>query len=125
MGEAFGPEVAGLMSTFPAVTLTVLCLTYLESGPASTLRMARALPAGNLAMVGFLATFRFACPIFGLAWGTLLGYVASLVILAGVVGSGRLKGWASERLLALRGEARPNWPRAGRRFSPWLEPFGS
>jgi hypothetical protein len=82
MGEAFGPEVAGLMSTFPGVTLTVLCLTHLECGPSSAIRMARALPTGNLGMVAFLATFRFVSPSLGLVWGTVLGYLATLVILA-------------------------------------------
>ena len=123
MGEAFGPVVAGLTSTFPGVTLTVLCLTHLESGPASAVRMARALPAGNLAMVGFLAAFRFACPGLGLAGGTAMAYAASLAILAGVVSSGRLKGWAAERLLAIRDGDQPTWPKAGRRFSPLLEPI--
>ena len=128
MGEAFGPEVAGLMSTFPGVTLTVLCLTHLESGPSSALRMARALPAGNFGMVAFLAAFRFGCPSLGLAGGTFLGYAASLTILALIVCSSRLRGWALgrfERLSGLRGATRPAWPRACRRFSPLLEPFAS
>jgi hypothetical protein len=166
MGEVFGPEVAGLMSTFPGVTLTVLALTHLESGPTSAIRMARALPAGNLGMVAFLAAFRFACPSLGLAWGTCLGYVASLAILALVVGSDALRSWALKRLersrldcvgsaiadlisglgskrsaiadptgnrgipegtapSEVRESPRPSWPRAGRRFSPWLETFAS
>ncbi len=128
MGEVFGPEVAGLMSTFPGVTLTVLYLTHLESGPSMAIRMARALPAGNLGMVAFLAAFRFGCPSFGLAWGTFLGYLASLTILALVVCSDRLRDWTLERferIGSLRATTRPTWPRAGRRFSPWLESLAS
>ena len=139
MGEAFGPEVAGLMSTFPGVTLTVLFLTHLESGPSSAIRMARALPAGNLGMVAFLAAFRFGCPAFGLAWGTASGYLAALTILALVVTFDTLKKTALAGLrsgLALAPEwlrrdrspdppTRPAWPRACRRFSPLIEPFAA
>jgi hypothetical protein len=137
MGEAFGPEVAGLMSTFPGVTLSVLCLTHLETGPSSAIRMVRALPAGNLGMVAFLAAFRFGCPVFGLAWGTVTGYGAALTILALVVTFDRLGGPALARLRLWKARAlersrrrskldrrtRPAWPRECRRFSPLIEPF--
>jgi hypothetical protein len=128
LGELVGPREAGLMSTFPGVTLTILYLTHLESGPSSAIQIARALPAGNFGMVAFLAAFRFGCPSLGLAWGTFLGYLASLMILALVVCSDRLRDWIFERferLMGLREAARPPWPRAGRRFSPLLEPFTS
>ena len=128
LGESFGPEVAGLMSTFPSVTLSVLWLTHLESGPASALRMARALPSGNLGMVAFLAAFRFACPGLGLAGGTVAGYLAALAMLALVVSFDCLRdrAWRGWRRLrdSCRSEHpdRPAWPRACRRFSPWVEP---
>jgi len=126
LGEIFGPEMAGLMSTFPGLTLTVLALTHLESGPISAIKMARALPSGNLAMVGFLAAFRFGCPSLGLAWGTGLGYLASLAVLMIVIGSESLRAWINERperIRETREPSRPAWPRAGRRFSPGLETF--
>jgi hypothetical protein len=131
MGEAFGPQVAGLMSTFPGVTLTVLLLTHIESGPDSAIRMARALPAGNLGMVAFLAAFRFGCPTLGLLWGTVLGYLAALAILAFVIwyGSikdvvlGRLRDWNDSK--ASRDLDGVAWPRKGRRFSPFLETIGA
>jgi hypothetical protein len=125
LGDLLGPEVAGLMSTFPGVTLTVLCLTHLESGPASAVQIARSLPGGNLGMVGFLAAFRFGCPHFGLAGGTLLGYGAALAILALVVCSDGIRIGAlmrRERATRFRGAARPSWPKTSRRFSPELEP---
>ena len=137
MGEAFGPEYAGLMSTFPGVTLSVLFMTHLESGPSSAIRMARSLPAGNLGMVGFLAAFRFGCPAFGLAWGTLAGYLAALATLAVVILFDRVRevalaafrAWKDSVLTRFDGgqdrEAppRPSWPRECRRFSPLIEPF--
>ena len=128
LGESFGPEVGGLMSTFPGVTLSVLWLTHLESGPASALRMARALPSGNLGMVAFLATFRFACPGLGLAGGTVAGYIAALAMLALVVSFDCLRDRTFRVWRRLRDSCRaedadrPAWPRASRRFSPWVEP---
>jgi hypothetical protein len=131
MGEAFGPQVAGLMSTFPGVTLTVLLLTHIESGPDSAIRMARALPAGNLGMVAFLAAFRFGCPTFGLLWGTVSGYLAAMAMLALVLSFGSLRAlvrrwlrdWNDSKVS--RDLSRVAWPREGRRFSPFLETFGA
>ena len=42
-----GPSWAGLMSTFPSMSLVVLLVTYLEAGPAQSSRIALVLPAGN------------------------------------------------------------------------------
>ena len=139
IGDAYGPSMGGLMSTFPGVTLTVLLLTHLESGPASALRMARALPVGNLGMLAFLACFRLACPSLGLLWGTILSYVAALATLTLVLTSGLLRGFAKKQLRAWQASicllvafgrglddsrlAPPSWPRACRRFSPLIESF--
>jgi hypothetical protein len=131
LGEMLGAGFAGLMSTFPGMTLTILLLTHLESGADSALRVARALPAGNLGMVGFLAAFRFGCPSFGLLWGSILGYASALAILTLVVVFDQYKSkgreWILERLRAKNPPnfARTNWPRASRRFSPFLESFGA
>ena len=122
LGDTFGPEVAGLLSTFPGITMAVLLITHLESGPASAIRMARALPAGNLGMVAFLAAFRSGCPNLGLVWGTMAGYMAAVAMLAIVVKFDDLRAMASRWL---RSTARPEmpepWPKAGRRFSPLIE----
>jgi hypothetical protein len=83
------------------------------------------LPAGNLGMVAFLAAFRFGCPSFGLTWGTFLGYLASLAILALVISFDGLRDFVSRRARpssGFHGPIRPGWPKACRRFSPGLEP---
>ncbi len=131
LGELLGAQVAGLMSTFPGMTLTVLLLTHLESGANSALRMARALPAGNLGMVAFLASFRFGCPNFGLVWGSVLGYASALAMLTLVILFDRyktsLRAWPMSwsRLRISRSESSAHWPKQGRRFSPFLESFGA
>jgi hypothetical protein len=87
-------RVAGMVSTFPSMSMVLLAVTHLEDGAASASRIARTLPAANLSTVAFLAAFRFGCPGLGLAWGTLCGYLAALLSLAAME-------WAP-RSLALR-----------------------
>ena len=41
-----GPSWAGLVSTFPSLSLVVLVVTYLEAGPAESSRVAQVLPIG-------------------------------------------------------------------------------
>ena len=79
--DSAGHLLAGLLSTFPGMSLTVLVLTHLEAGPVVASRLAKALPQGNLSMISFLAVFRFGCPQLGLAWGTAFGYATALATL--------------------------------------------
>jgi hypothetical protein len=76
------PSWAGLVGTFPGISMVILAVTHLEEGADSASRIARALPPANLSTVAFLAAFRFGCPSLGLGWGTLCGYVAALMNLA-------------------------------------------
>ena len=135
LGERMGPSVAGCLGTFPGVTLTALLLTRLEAGPVPAVRMARALPPGNWAMVAFLATFMLTAPRTGVVGGTALGYLSALVCLGTVARLTnppmltRLRGLIQARRRQLRPEratkinAGPAWPRTPRRFSPLVEPI--
>ena len=133
LGERAGPEVAGYLGTFPAVTLTALLLTHLEAGPVPAVRMARALPPGNWAMVAFLTAFTQTATTLGLLGATALGYVAAVVTL------GLVAHWTSPQprtLLTHRRGIRgrhlrpdpptqlslnPGWTRNPRPFSPLVE----
>ncbi len=77
-GEAASPSWAGLISTFPSMSMVLLIVTHLEEGPAEASRIARALPMANLSTAAFLGAFRFSCPILGLGWGMLFGYILAL-----------------------------------------------
>jgi hypothetical protein len=139
LGRALGPSGAGLMSAFPAVTMTVLVLTELEAGTSAAIRMARALPISNLGMVAFLLVFRLGCPAMGLASGAMCSYLASLVMLGTLVVLEDRRGPTAFRHFrrgdpgrswpigrpSFEGSVRPSWPRAGRRFSPLVESFAS
>jgi len=125
VGGALGPGGAGLMSTFPGMTLTILLMTHLEGGSGPATRMARAFPPGNLGMVAFLAVFRFGVPGLGLGWATALGYLAAVATLAIVARYG-LRGIARDRARdrsrrRTADPAAPAWPRDCRRFSPRVE----
>jgi hypothetical protein len=84
-----GPSWAGLMSTFPSLSLVVLIVTHLESGPAEASRIAVVLPSGNTSTLAFLAVFRLVCADAGVAWGTVAGYGAAIAALLVIQ-------WASE-----------------------------
>jgi len=88
-----GPSWAGLMSTFPSMSLVVLAVTHLEAGPAEASRIAKVLPAGNTSTLAFLAAFRLASTDTGLAGGTIFGYVAALAALLIIEGNDRILGF--------------------------------
>ena len=137
LGERLGPGAAGSLGTFPGVTLTALLLTNLEAGPVAAVRMARALPPGNWAMVAFLAAFIRTAPTLGLGAGTAVGYAAALTCLGLVahltnplaLAQIRRRLAADRRQLATmpgpKLEPSPcpgtSWPRHPRRFSPFVE----
>jgi hypothetical protein len=76
-----GPSWAGLVSTFPSLSLVMLIVTYFESGPAEASRIAQVLPSGNSSTLAFLAVYRVVCPDTGVVWASLAGYGAALGIL--------------------------------------------
>lgn len=149
--EVIGIHGAGLVSTFPGMTLAVLVVTYLESSPAEAGRMAKSLPSANLGMIAFIGAFRFGCPAVGLGWGTACGYVLAALTLLVVGGLAhrpaptpgnrvrvvRLSGKSRRRSVSLgavltRNSRRPGFgaihrggrPGPCRRLSPLVEPIG-
>ncbi len=124
LGRAFGPGVAGLMSTFPGLTLTVLLLTHLEAGPGAVVRLARTLPPANLGMVAFLGSFHWGIARFGLSGGTGLAYLASIAALAFVAWFADVESRPALRRTGRGRSALPDlhpWPKSGRQFSPLVE----
>jgi hypothetical protein len=84
IGRAASPSWAGLVSTFPSMSLAILAVTHLEEGPSEASAIARTLPLANLSTAAFLAVFRTACPALGLGLGTFWGYVAALLNTAAI-----------------------------------------
>lgn len=48
---------AGLLSTYPCTFVAVLTVTFVECGRADAIRLAKAFPAGNFGMIGFIVSF--------------------------------------------------------------------
>ena len=95
-----GPSWAGLVSTFPSMSLVVLAVTHLEAGPAEASRIARVLPVGNSSTLAFLAMFHLANTRIGLTGGMLAGYAAAVTVLMIVERTNRILGF-------IRGQHRP------------------
>jgi hypothetical protein len=141
-----GPGWSGRFITFPGGSLALLIATHVEAGPATSRRLAAAMPSGSFATLAFLAVFRFAGPPLGLGWGTVVAYTAALVVLVFVEvlvrpclpaagdAVSRTALWfavrvaLSGRVGSLRADpAASGWftparrPRSARRFAPGLE----
>jgi hypothetical protein len=92
-----GPGWAGLVSTFPSMSLLILAVTHLEAGPAEASRIARVLPAGNFSTLAFLATFHIASTRVGLVVGMSTGYAGAGVALLLIERGDRIVGFIRER----------------------------
>ncbi|HEX4149767.1 MAG TPA: hypothetical protein VHY20_12300 [Pirellulales bacterium] len=87
-----GPGWAGLVSTFPSMSLVVLAVTHLEAGSAEASRIARVLPLGNTSTLAFLAVFQVMSTKIGLAGAIIAGYAAAMTALLLIERSDRLRG---------------------------------
>ena len=79
-----GPSWAGLLSTFPSLSLVVLIVTYLEAGPAEASRIAQVLPCGKYEHAGVSGGFPACVHRSGVAWGYASGRRYSIAIFLAV-----------------------------------------
>jgi hypothetical protein len=117
-----GPSWAGLVSTFPSLSLLVLVVTHLESGPAEARRIAQVLPSGNTSTLAFLTVFRLVCAEAGVAWGAFAGYAAALGALLAIQGASSSFGLVIPSGLGvrpIRSLGRIVWTNAAEKL-PWL-----
>ena len=119
--RAAGPGWAGLLSTFPSLSLLVLVVTYLEAGPGESSRVARVLPSGNWSTLAFLAVFHLVCLEAGVGWATAAGYgaaVAALVVIQRFSSVIELLREGAAQIEASREQGRIVW-RSGAEGHPW------
>jgi hypothetical protein len=117
-----GPGWAGLVSTFPSLSLVVLVVTYLEAGAAESSRVAQVLPSGNSSTLAFLAVFRLICADAGVGWATFAGYgaaVAALLVIQHSVGLIELVREGAALVNPGRALGRNVW-RSAAEAPPWL-----
>ena len=117
-----GPSWAGLVSTFPSMSLVVLMVTHLESGRAEASRIAQVLPSGNSSTLAFLAVFGLVCAEVGVGWATVAGYGAALgvlVVIQAVSGCSRSLGRSADGMDLGRRLGRLVWRNSAEAI-PWL-----
>ena len=90
------------MSTFPSMSLVVLAVTHLESGPAEASRIARILPTCNSSTLAFLAMFHLVSSTAGLLGGMIAGYAAAIAILIIVERNDHILGFIRENTVHAR-----------------------
>ena len=87
-----GPSWAGLVSTFPSMSLVVLAVTHLEAGSAEASRIARVLPLGNTSTLAFLVAFHVMSEKIGLVGAIIAGYAAAVTVLFLIERNDRIRG---------------------------------
>jgi hypothetical protein len=74
---AVGSRWAGLFSAFPITMLPLLIIIQITYRPAHVRTIIRNVPRGLGSLLAYTLTVSMAYPRMGIAWGTLLGYLAA------------------------------------------------
>ncbi len=76
-----GPTWGGIFATFPALTISTFLITIKSGGVEFTRLIAKNVLISTTTTIGLLAIFAyFFFPIFGVIFGTVLAYVALLLV---------------------------------------------
>jgi hypothetical protein len=79
MAKVSGPLWGGIFSVFPAVYISIIFITHFTHGKSFSLATLKvALLAGQVNVIIFIVTARYAYLHLGLFWGTFIPYLASL-----------------------------------------------
>jgi len=74
----------GLVSTFPAVLLSSMVILTIAQGPAFARATGKVLVLSSTNIVVYALVIRWAYPVWGVWWGTLAGFAAAVVYVAGM-----------------------------------------
>jgi hypothetical protein len=110
--DLLGPQLSGIIATFPVIVTVVGAFTHHQSGPDAVRRMLRSLTLSLLAFVAFFFVVGATMPAVGLAVSFLLATAAALPVSAALLVLGRLG--------VLRCEA--HWPASSRTRAPFGRP---
>ena len=81
LAEQLGPEMAGVLASFPSTVLPMVVIIHFTYGPAPVLTIIKHFPKGLGAMIIFGVIFAQYLEDLGLMWGTLLSFVAATMYL--------------------------------------------
>lgn len=78
-GKALGPLWGGMFASFPAATSSAFLILSHRHGFDFMTSVGKTTPYGSMGNVLFATAFFFLVPLYGLALGTIIAYLASLI----------------------------------------------
>ena len=80
--EMIGPTWAGLFSAFPVALYPLVFLLHREYGAGTARVILGNFPYGLWSVIAYALTVSLVYPLYGVIWGTLLGFAVATVVLA-------------------------------------------
>jgi hypothetical protein len=80
--DIVGPGWAGLFSAFPVALYPLVFLLHREYGPETAQSILRNFPYGLWSVIAYALTVSLVYPLYGVIWGTLLGFAVATAVLA-------------------------------------------
>jgi hypothetical protein len=80
--DIVGPGWAGLFSAFPVALYPLVFLLHREYGPETARAVLGNFPYGLWSVIAYALTVSLLYPLYGVVWGTLLGFVVATAVLA-------------------------------------------
>ncbi|SCA57148.1 conserved membrane hypothetical protein [Candidatus Terasakiella magnetica] len=81
LANIMGPQMAGVMASFPSTVFPMVVIIHFTYGPAPVLSIIKHFPNGLGAMVSFGIVYALYLESLGLLWGTLASFGAATVYL--------------------------------------------
>ena len=82
LANIVGPGWAGVLSAFPVALYPLVLLVHREYGPAPAQTILVNFPYGLWSVIAYALTVSIAYPLYGVIWGTLLGFANATAVLA-------------------------------------------
>ncbi|MDP6166695.1 MAG: hypothetical protein QGI54_11230 [Gammaproteobacteria bacterium] len=81
LAALIGPAWAGLLAGFPVVAFPLFLILHYHYGPELLTLSIKAYPMGLLSLLIYTTSVALSYPLWGLLWGTLLGFVCATLYL--------------------------------------------
>lgn len=82
LADIVGTSWAGLFSAFPVALYPLVFLLHREYGPDTVQGILRNFPYGLWSVIAYSLTVSLAYPLYGVIWGTLLGFCVATAVLS-------------------------------------------
>jgi hypothetical protein len=80
--DIVGPGWAGILSAFPVALYPLVFLLHREYGPETAQSILGNFPYGLWSVIAYALTVSLVYPLYGVVWGTLLGFANATAVLA-------------------------------------------